>query len=345
MDKKGRKRGVTIRDIARELNVTPSTVSRALNGSPRISTERKEEVLAVAKQLNYRPNQLATSLRTGKGKMLGVMVPTTDRSFFSSVIRGIEEEASAAGYSVMICQSHDLVAKEKQNIASFLGAQVDAVLASLAMEKSKFTHYERITEENTPLVLFDRITDNISVNKIIINDFSGAKKVMHHLFEQGYTRIAHLAGPQQVALYAERVRGYKAALAEKEIPFDPDLCIECTQILAEGYRAAQKLMGLAHPPDAIFASGDYAAMGAMQYLQERQIKIPEEIGIAGFSNESFTSLVNPSITTVDQHSLQMGITAAKLALSLAESPVQTAQTTVLEPSLIIRNSSKRKPEP
>lgn len=334
----------TIHDIAEELSITASTVSRALKDHPRISDSTKEQVIETAEKLNYQPNNIAAALRKGKSNIIGVIIPMADRNFFASIIRGIEEVVNQAGYRVIISQSNDSAEKEKQNITALLESQVDGILASYAKETTNFSHYEEITKRNVPLILFDRLhetLESLEVESVVINDYLGAYKATEHLIEQGCRRIAHFSGYQQVSIYKERRRGYEEALKRHNIPIDEDLIIESNLKLEAGRDLGRKVLSWDELPDAIFSASDYGAVGAMEVLKSSDIRIPEDIAIVGFLNEPFTSFVEPSLTTVDQHGERMGQIAAQKYLDLMNKKKNNyaPSKTVLNPELIVRKSS------
>ncbi len=338
------KKRTTIHDIAKELNVTASTVSRALQDHPRISRETKEAVLNVARKLNYQHNSLAAALRKGKSNLIGVIVPTADRNFFGTIIRGIEEVVNKSGYRVIISQSNDLISKEKTNIDALLEAQVDGILASIAKETIEFDHYLKIQKRGIPLILFDRVTDELNISTVVIDDFQGAYKAVQHLIDQGCRRIVHFTGQQNLSIYKERLKGYKQALLANRLPFDEKLVLYGDTQLESGEELCKKILAMPQLPDAIFSASDYTAIGALHCLKRHGIKIPEQIAIVGFSNEVFTTFVDPALTTIDQHGSMMGQTAAKLFLEQIEdeSLMMVPNKTVLDPELIIRKSSLKK---
>ncbi len=326
------------------LNITASTVSRALQDHPRISDATKKEVIRTAKKLNYHPNNIAAALRKGKSNLLGVMVPITDENFFASAIRGIEEVANQSGFRVLIMQSNDSTDKEKANIDAMFRAQVDGVLASIAMETTTFEHYQEIIDRGIPLILFDRFSDLINTNTVALDDYQGAYKAVEHLIKQGCRKIVHFAGYQHVSIYGERFRGYRDALKNYDIPFNDDLFYECDLKLESGRKLAKKILSRNVLPDAIFSSSDYSAMGAMQVLKAHGIAIPGQIAIVGFSNEPFSSFVEPGLSTVEQHSSKMGQLSAKLfleQLALGTESELITKKTVITPKLIIRASSNK----
>lgn len=336
-----KKRRTTIHDIAKNLNITASTVSRALHDNPRISKATKKAVLKAAEKLHYQPNHIAAALRNGKSKVIGIIVPTADRSFFSSVVRGIEEIANAANYNVMICQTYDRYSKEVATVEALLNARVDGIIASIAKETENFDHFRKLKEKGIPLVLFDRSNDELEVSNVIIDDYLGAYKAVEHLIQQGCRKIAHFTSLKNVSIYSERYRGYRAALETHGIPFDESLVIESQLQLEDGRQGMEQLLLMTIHPDGIFSSSDYSAMGALQVLKEKGITTPKQVAIVGFSNEPFTSFSEPTISTVEQHSMRMGNAAAEIFLEqiLAGNKVFIPKKTVLKPDLIIRKSS------
>lgn len=335
---------VTIYDIAKELTVTPSTVSRALSNHPRISTKTKEAVRAVAERLNYQHNGIAAALRSGNTHIIGVMIPTVNRSFFSSVIRGIEQVSREAGYNVMITQSNDSEEVERSNLETMLRTQVDGVIASIARETTDYSHYQKVIEEKIPLVLFDRVTEISNASTVVIDDYLGAYKATEHLIKQGFKRIAHFAGKLHLNIYKYRLRGYREALEHYGIHFDENLVHVSNVQLEDGKEGMDYLLNLSNPPDAVFAASDYSAIGAMQVLKKRKIKIPEEIALVGFADEPSAAYVEPPLTSVNQMSEQMGQFAAKIFLEQIKNKAKLSipTKTVLTPKLIIRSSSQTK---
>lgn len=336
----------TIHDIASMLNITASTVSRALNNNPRISETTRKAVLKAAKKLNYQPNNIAAALRHGRSHLIGVIVPTTDRAFFASVIRGVEEIANKINYKIIICQSYDDFDKEVQTIETLVNARVDGIIASIGKKTIDFSHYKKAQTKGIPMVLFDRTTDQLDVNQVMVDDYQGAYDVVKHLIDEGCTRIAHFTSPIKISIYKERLRGYIDALKDHNLPFDQDLVVESNLQLEDGRESMLQLLKLDVKPDAVFSASDYAAMGAMQVLKENKLKIPEDVALAGFANEPFTSFSDPTLTTVDQLSLTMGHVTAELFFKQLKGDddhkKHQIQKTVLKPRLIIRQSSLKK---
>jgi LacI family transcriptional regulator len=339
-----KKEKATIHDIARKLNVTASTVSRALKDHPRISAETKKAVLKTAQKLNYQPNHIAAALRNGKSNIIGIIVPTVDRSFFSSVVRGIEEIANASRYNVMICQTYDNYEKEVSTVEALLNSRVDGIIVSHAKETQNFDHFVKVKERGIPLILFDRSNDELEVSNVVIDDFLGAYKATEHLVQQGCKRIAHFTNTRKISIYRERLRGYREALQNNGLAYDDNLVIESDLQLEDGRNSMLQLLKLKDMPDAIFSASAFGALGAMQVLKEKHIKIPEQVAIVAFSNETFTTVTEPPLSTVDQHSMRIGNAAAEIFLEeIADHDKKfIPQKIVLKPELIIRQSSIRK---
>ena len=305
------KKKTTIKDIANVLGITPSAVSKALNDHPRISKETKLAVKQIAENLNYQPNYLASALRKGKSNLVGVIVPRTNSHFFSSVLENLEKVLEKEGYNVIITQSNESYAKECKNIDTLLHTQVDGIIASLANETVNFSQFEKIKKKGIPLILYDRGDNDIDVDYIGIDDFDMSHMVVEHLVKQNCKRIAHIGGYRHTRIFKNRILGFNDALKKLNLPFEEDLILEGDLTLDYGRKGMEKLLRLKNSPDAVFAASDSAALGALQVLQENNIKVPEEVALVGFSNEPFTSLVKPSITTVNQHSGEIGKIAAE----------------------------------
>ncbi|WP_324673131.1 LacI family DNA-binding transcriptional regulator [Hymenobacter sp. GOD-10R] len=333
----------SIADLAKKLNISVSTVSRALNNHTSISESTRKKVWQLAREVNYQPNHLAAALRKGRSNLLGVMVPHIEGHFFSSVMHGIETVASKVGFNIMICQSNENVANEKKNIESLMNAQVEGILVSLARNTHDFKHFEKVSTRAIPLVFFDRVLEGINVSSVIIDDYLGAYQAVTHLIEQGCQRIAHFAGPQHLNIYKNRQRGYLDALQAHGLPHEQELIFTCDMKTEDGVEGMEKLLALPVPPDAVFSASDFSAVGAMQVLKARRVQVPEDIALVGFSNETFTSLTEPRITSVDQRCEQMGQSAVKLFLEMLEdkSGQFSPRRIVLQPELLVRESSLR----
>ena len=330
----------TIYDIAKALNITAATVSRALNDNPKISEDTKTLVLETAAKMNYKQNKLARALKSGKSYNVGVIVPRIDSNFFSSVIRGIEEELNQYGYHVIICQTHEDAGLQSENIETLLNAQVDGILVSTT-SNSKKEDFQRVLKKNIPLIFFDRRKQMEGVSSVIIDDFDGAYKATKHLIDQGCTKIVHFAGDQSLEIFKERCRGYKQALTDSDLAVNEEYIIKTKSNLDEGITAARKLLKLDPLPDSIFSSSDFTALGAIKELRKHDILIPKDFCVVGFSNEPFTKFMELPISSVDQSPVEMGKMAAKVFLEQTTSStnVKMEKKVVLEPELIVRQSS------
>ncbi|GAA4238360.1 LacI family DNA-binding transcriptional regulator [Postechiella marina] len=338
------KKKTTIKDIANVLGITPSAVSKALNNHPRISEKTKADVIQVAENLNYQPNHLASALRKGKSNLVGVIIPRANSHFFSSIIEKMEDVLNKEGYNVIISQSNESYKKECRSIDALLYTQVDGIIASMANETIKLNYYEKIKSQNIPLILFDRGENDLNVDYIGIDDYKSSQIVIEHLVQQGCKRIAHIGGFSHTRIYKNRIRGYRDSLKKFDLPIEDDLITESNLRIEDGRRIMKQLLELPNRPDAVYAASDYAALGALQTMQSMNINVPNEIALVGFSNESFTSLVTPSISSIEQHSSKIGELTAKTFLKRINNPNEKVSLNkmILDAELIVRDSSKRK---
>ncbi|HEU0063932.1 MAG TPA: LacI family DNA-binding transcriptional regulator, partial [Flavisolibacter sp.] len=257
----------TIQDIARKLNITASTVSRALNDHPAISVATKKAVTKTAVKLDYHHNRIASSLRLGKTKILGVIIPSAEINFFGSVVHGIEKVASAKGYNVLMYQSNELLDFEIKGVETFLRSRVDGVLASISKETTNLDHYQKIKSKGVPLILFDRASDDLGVPSVTINDYQGAFEATCHLIEQGCNNIAHIAGQQHVAIFKQRLKGYINALKVNNIEVSEELIVYGKVTIDSGRECMNHLLQSNRKADGIFAVEDFTALGVMQSIK------------------------------------------------------------------------------
>ena len=334
----------TIHDIARELKITSGTVSRALNDSPRISAETRRLVKEKAKELNYQRNRIASSLRSGKSNTIGVMIPSAQMNFFGSVVHGIEMMASSKGYNILLYQTEETTQLEKKAIDVFIGARVDGILASIAKETTDFSHFKDLSTNSKaiPLVLFDRTIADFKVPNVVIDDYKGAFIATEHLINKGYKRIAHVSGPQQLSNFNNRLLGYLGALkannieVDKKLIYSGDLSIQC------GIESVNYFFGLKNTPDAVFAAEDFSALGVIKGLKERKVNMPKDFGVIGFANENFGEHISPSLSTVDQQTVEMGKKAATLLIEIISKGTKDRnklENIILEPILTKREST------
>jgi len=338
------KRKTTLKDIANILNISTAAVSKALHDDSRISANTKEAVKNVAEDLNYQPNHLASALRKGKSNLVGVIVPRTNSNFFSSVIQNMEEVLNKNGYNIIITQSNESYKNECESIDTLLFAQVDGIIASMANETIDLDYFEKIKSRGIPLVLFDRGENDLNVDYIGIDDYASSQIIVEHLINQGCKRIAHIGGYKHTRIFNNRIRGYVDAIKKYGLPLDSELLLESSLTTEDGRIKMEQLLALDKRPDAVYIASDYAALGALQVLQERTIKIPHEVALVGFGNEPFTAMVTPTISSMEQHSSEIGQLAAQTFLEHVKAPEvkQTLNKKILNAKLIIRDSSNRK---
>ena len=336
---------VTIADIAKELNTTPATVSRALSNHPGISDKTKKSVQQAASKLNYKRNRIASSLRSGRSHLIGVIIPSAEINFFGSVVHGIENVANQSGYNVLLYQSNESRDYEEKGLETFLSARVDGILVSLAKDTIDYSHFNEIKAQGIPIVFFDRSSDDLGIDSVVIDDYKGAFLATEHLIAQGYRRIAHITGPQHLKNFYDRLKGYMGALQANKIKVDPSLVTDGNISIESGRAGVRKFLSMKNPPDAVFAAEDFTALGVINELKDRNIRIPKEFGVVGFANELFGKHITPTLSTVDQQTIQMGKSALSLLVDIIESKERNElkqQKIVLEPLLICRESSAKK---
>ena len=331
---------ITIKDIARELGISPSTVSRALKDHPDISIETKRIVHELAEKLNYRPNIIALSLRSQKSNVVGVIIPEIVHYFFSSVISGIEEVANKYGYSVMITQSLEDTQKEISTCETFLNGFIDGVLISVSKETSDYSHLKKLEAEGIPIVFFDRMVEEIISDRVVIDDFGGAYKATEHLIIQGRRKIVHFEGPQNRLIGQNRLNGYLKAMSDNGVYIDKNLIIPCDNFQS-ALIETQKLIDNKVKFDSIFTVNDFTAAGSLKTLIKNGIKVPQEVAVVGFGDDYTAVMVDPTLTTVKQPGFEMGQKAMELLIKrINQTKPEPPKTEVLNTSLVIRESSK-----
>lgn len=337
---------VTIKDIAKELGVSTSTVSRALRDSYEINPETKKLVLECAKRMNYHPNPIALSLKERKSRSIGIIVSEIANSFFSKAINGVESVAHERGYNVVISQTQESYRKELRILEYLASRSIDGLLISIATETRDTGHFAELHARGLPLVFFDRITEDIQTHTVVADNFQGAYEVTEHLIRNGYSRIAHITNSGNLSITQERLEGYQAALKHHGLPADEtyvQFCYHGGMIHSELERSVNALLQLRPGPDAIFTAGDKLTTGCLKILRARGIKIPEEMGLAGFSNSDLAEVTEPPLTIVKQPAFEMGQTATLLLLDLIESnrPVETFEKRKFPTRLLVHRSSDR----
>lgn len=332
---------ITIIDIAKELGISKSTVSRALTGHPSVHESTREKVVQLAKQLDYQRNMFSVGLIKKSSQTIGIIVPEFSRSFFPQVIIGAQQRALESGYNLIIAQSNESYETEVANCKVMLKHQVDGLLVSITRETNNFDHLKAFYRKGIPLVFFNRVCDEMIVPKVIVEDYEGAFAAVEHLITSGRKRIAHISGPATLSVCKKRKQGYLDALKKHNIPIDEDLIVNYDMSLSSVKIYVNYFLNHENRPDAIFAINDPTAIEAIRIIKERGLSIPGDIAIVGFSNDFVSSMIEPALTTVEQPIHEMGRTAAQLLLDQMGRKVADwkAQTVQLKTKLIIRKSS------
>ena len=335
---------VTIKDIAKALSLSTSTVSRALRDSYEISAETKRLVIDYAEKINYRPNPIALSLKEKRSRSLGIIVCEIANSFFSQVIDGMESVAHNRGYNVTFLQSHESFIKENLNLEYLSSRSVDGLLISVSTETQDFSNLINLHKKGLPIVFFDRIVDEIDTHKVIINNYKGAYNAVNHLVEKGYKRIAYIANSELLTLTKDRLSGYEKVLKENNLGIDNNLIKYCSHggmINDEVEKALDEIFSLKNKPDAIFASSDKLTTGCLHYFKKHNIKVPDQVALVGFSNNENSDLFYPPLTVLKQPAFEMGEIACNYLLELIETkrPIKDYETRILETELIVRDSA------
>jgi DNA-binding LacI/PurR family transcriptional regulator len=339
-------KAITIKDIAKALDLAPSSVARALKGSYKISKATTQKVKSYAVAHNYRPNLMAQSLKNKQSRSVGVMLSSIPNNFYAEVINGIESVAANSEYHVMISQSHESYQKEVKGIEHLKWKLVDGLLVSLSNETENLSHFEETIQQGVPVVFFDRIPESIKTHKVVVDNESGSYQLVSHLLSQGYRRIAHITSSPHLFITQTRLCGYKKALEEKNIAVNETyikFCLHGGGNEEEIRQAVKELLHAKKPPDAITTASDRITIKVFAILKEMGLKIPEQIAIGGFSNFGEPQLFSPSLTTVTQSAFEMGKKAMELLLQLIESkrPVKKFVTITLPTELKGRDSTCR----
>ncbi len=334
----------TIKDIAKALNISPSTVSRALKNHPDISQETKRVVLEMAEKFDYQPNIVALSLRKSTSFMIGIVIPKIVHHFFSTIISGIEDVVNEKGYRIIITQSNENAKKESECVHTLAASRVDGIFMSLASQGENHEHLKHIKKRNIPLVFFDRISDEIEASCVIVNDYEGAFQATEHLIYQGRKNILHLAGPKGLKITENRTNGYIDALKKHNIEVKEELIIPC-----DNSKSAKELMKNLLDKnlffDGIFAVNDDTAIGAMMTLKENNKEIPKDVAIIGFGDDPLAELVSPALSSISQSGFDMGREVANIFLDELEKKQKSIKieyvTQIIPTTLVIRESSSK----
>ena len=332
-------KNITIKHIAQTLGISISTVSRAMHDAYDVSPETREKVMALAEQLDYKPNPYAVSLVKQETNIIGVLLPEIATHYFSTVVKGIQDVAYNVGYNVMFFISGESLEREKMILKRLNINSLDGLLVSVSAETSTSEHFQKLLEQGLPIVFFDRVLPDIAASKVIQDDYQGAFNATSHLIQQGFKRIFHLAGPKNLEMSRQRMEGWIGALEQNGISVRKDYVLHSGFTQEDGVRDVSKMLGLKALPDAIFAVNDRKAIGAMLALKRYGYKIPQHIALAGFMNSPVSEVVTPALTTVEQAAYEIGAKSCQLLLAHIKSPDMEPQTVMMPSKLIIRESS------
>ena len=331
---------ISLKDLARELGISISTVSRALKNHPDISVELTAKVQQLAAARNYSPNPLAMGLLKQQTRMIGVIVPDIVTHFYASIISGIEEVAKEMGYYIVIASSGETVEKERESVENLLKTRVEGFIVCLSQQTFDFDHFNRLVDMEIPLVFFDRVAANLDVPSVTVDGTEAARQITRHFFKNGRKRIAYISGPDYLNISQQRKAGYLAGLNECGLTFDPGLLATCNLNTNDAALATRELLKMKPIPDAIFGINDTVAFAAMKEIRKHGLKIPEDIALVGFTDEFHATVVEPALTSVTHPTLQMGREAARLFFNRIEQGAGYAEKVVLPTTLVIRDSSK-----
>jgi DNA-binding LacI/PurR family transcriptional regulator len=332
---------LTIKEIARALNISKSTVSRALRDQHDVKQETRQRVLAYAHEHDYHPDFMARSLRSKRTRTIGVIVPAHNIPFYSIAICGIQDYAMQQGYHVMVCHSSEKYEVEKENVEALLAADVEGIIISVARDTELNEHISKLRRKGIPLVMFNRVIEDFRAAKVVVDDYYGAAEMVRYLISTGCRRIAHISGPPNLLLSSNRKQGYMDALREAGIDFSEDWIREGDFTIESGSVCMAMLLEGSKDLDAVFCVCDAVAFGAIKTLKEKGYRIPEDMSVAGFTNEPMAELIEPALTTVAQPIYDIGETASRLLFAQLENPDLPPEFCVLNTKLIIRDSTRK----
>jgi LacI family transcriptional regulator len=333
------KRHTSLKDLAQQVGVSISTVSRALNNHPDISAEMTEKIQKLAAEMSYTPNPLAMGLLKQATRMIGVVVPDLVTHFYSSIISGIEQVAEEKEYYVLIASSNETLEKEIKAVENLLKTRVEGLIVCLSKETNSFTHFDKLIQNNIPLVFFDRVCRTEEVSSVVVDNIDAALKTTRHFSENGFQRIAFIAGPDHLNISQERTMGYLSGLKSCGLAYRPEFLVRCNMSLSEATRATASLLDLPEMPDAIFGINDAVIFAAMMEIKRRGLRIPEDIALAGFTDEFHATMVDPALTSITHPTFEMGREAARLFFECIENPESEPVQRILQTKLIARKSS------
>lgn len=338
-----KKSEITIYDIARKLDLSAATVSRALNNNPAINIRTRKRVSEAAIEFGYRPNKFASNLRRGNTQTIGVLIHELESNFITSVLAGIEKITTEAGYDIIIGHSSEQSTKEIANAQNLFAKRVDGLIASLAFDTENLDHFTPFFKKGIPVIFFDRVFEHTDHAQVVINNYKAGYEVTRHLISQGCTRIMHITASLKRNVYAERFRGYQQALADAGLSFDKNLLITNELTEEAALQAADSILAMKERPDGLFISNDFHAAVLMRALQDSGIQVPRDIAIAGFNNDAIGKIVSPKLTTIDYPGIEMGKIAARSLVNHLQGISNLSMTNkiVIKSELIIRESSLR----
>lgn len=337
------KKEITILDIARDLNVAPYTVSRALKDHPSISAETKEAVKVLASKKGFKLHGIEFGPQTNRGKNIGVLISKIDNPFVAALVSGIEMEAKSRGYQVILSQSHDEYLKEVANTQTLIEGRIEGLVASLAMETRDYLHFQRFIEKDIPMVFVDQVVEHVNCDLVMIDNYAAGYAATQHLIDQGCRRIAHIGGRQNRKAYRDRQKGYVQALIDHGIQLEERLIVESNTLSAEeGTASASFLLNLPAPPDGVFAANDTSAVSVIQYAKSKKIKVPQELAVVGFNNDLISMVVEPNLSTVSHPAMEMGrLAARKILMRNSQKRAFPSSTTIFKTEVLTRESSCR----
>lgn len=337
----GKKKEITIYDLAKELNISPATVSRGLNDHPAVNKNTKKKITKMAQEMGYRSNSFASNLRRQRTNTIGLIVPRLNSNFMSSVIAGMEKVANEAGYNLLISQSLETAKKEAANAQTMFNSRVDGLLVSLAYDTENIAHFDAFINKGIPLIFFDRVFNHKQCTGIVIDNAKAAYDATTHLIEQGCKNIVHITGNLKRNVYSDRLKGYRYALTDKELEYRSSAVIETNLSEEAGRMAAEQILEMRPLPDGIFVANDTCAVSCMQTLKQAGISIPGDIAVIGFNNDPLSRVVEPNLTTVNYPGYEMGEVAAKNMINHLNGlmDINSTNTIVLRSELVVRDSS------
>lgn len=337
------KKPVSLKDLAKELNVSVSTVSRALKNHPDISDELSQKIKDLAEKRNYSPNPLAMGLLRRQTRTIGVIVPDIVTHFYASIINGIEEVASNHGYYVVVTSSNESFEKEKQCIKNLLNLRLEGFLVCLSKETKDYSHFDVLIENEIPLVFFDRVCRTDEFSSVVVDNVKAAREITRHFFETGSRRIAHITGPEHLNISKERMEGYKLGLKDCGLSFDEELLVLSEMDIESAANATRRLLSLKKLPDALFGVNDMVSFAAMKEIKKAGLRIPADISLVGFTDDFHATFVEPPLSSMVHPTLEIGHKAAQILIEQTQtSRLHPVSQIILDTRLVVRQSSLKK---